>query len=185
MFVTPCTVARLVISRCGLEDFTCTWLLLYVWMAGVDNHCMVSDCDKLGVFGGNMIRGACVCFKSITHYIMLIDSRLQNYLRLKISRIFFNCNIHSKYMHYTLINHSSHKKPFPDYVKWCHCKMLWNILHHKVGRSTQNIEVCVHDFTFTCLTIQQKHKKLPGCIKLQTQKYCIPIMKHNTKMYRV
>lgn len=73
-------------------------------------------------------------------------------------------------MHYTLINHSSHKKPFPDYVKWCHCKMLWNILHHKVGRSTQNIEVCVHDFTFTCLTIQQKHKKLPGCIKLQTQK---------------
>lgn len=93
-------------------------------MAGVDNHCVVSDCDKLGVFGGNMIRGACVCFKSITHYIMLIDSRLQNYLHLKISRIFFNCNIHSKYMHYTLINHSSHKKPFPDYVKWCHCKML-------------------------------------------------------------
>lgn len=59
-------------------------------MAGVDNHCVVSDCDKLGVFGvfgGNMIRGACVCFKSITHYIMLIDSRLQNYLRLNISNL--------------------------------------------------------------------------------------------------
>lgn len=56
-------------------------------MAGVDNHCVVSDCDKLGVFGGNMICGACVCIKSITYYIMLIDSGLQNYLLLKIRNL--------------------------------------------------------------------------------------------------
>lgn len=62
-------------------------------MAGVDNHCVVSYCDKLGVFGGNMIRGACVCFKSITHYIMLIDSRLQNYLRLNISKSSYSLTV--------------------------------------------------------------------------------------------
>lgn len=62
--------------------------------------------------------------------------------------------------------------------------MFWNnILHHKIGRSTQNIQVCVHDFTFTCLTIQQKHKKLPGCIKLQNKSIAYQLVKHNTKMY--
>lgn len=45
-------------------------------MVGVDNYCVVFDCDKFGVFGGNMIRGVCVCFKFIIYYIMFIDFRL-------------------------------------------------------------------------------------------------------------
>lgn len=73
---------------------------------------MISNYNKLKIFKNNIIRKTYIYFKSITHYIILINSKLQNYLRLKINKIFFNYNIHNKYIHYTLINHSSHKNPF-------------------------------------------------------------------------